>query len=336
MDAGQLYTEHVLQQLKRKYAAVYSQAMDEIEEKTKDYIARHEVRVQKQLAKLKAGKITKEDYEAWMRGQVFQRRQWEAKAESIADAMTHADENIMRMINGARIDVFEKNANWLSYMIEHGEGYDFGFGLYDEDTITRLLMYEPDLLPPKLVKYKANKAWYQKQIRNCVTQGIIQGEGLDEIIKRIMRDAKESSESNARRNARTAMTGAQNAGRVETMRQAERLGIKVLKHWMATLDMKTRDTHQELDGQEVEPDDVFTVDGHEIRFPGDPHAWPELVQNCRCTLTYSHPKYRSSIPRVDNIDGEIVGDMTYKQWFNAKWKDKTDTGTTQTKIKGLE
>lgn len=89
---------------------------------------------------------------------------------------------------------------------------------------------------------------------------------------------------------RTALTGAQNAGRIEAMHEQQEMGIEVKKKWIATLDDRTRDAHAQLDGQVVDVDEPFRVDGMEIMEPGDPSAPPELVYNCRCTLGYVYPQ----------------------------------------------
>ena len=112
------------------------------------------------------------------------------------------------------------------------------------------------------------------------------------------------------------------------MEDAEEMGIEVLKRWVATLDSRTRDTHQELDGQEVPVRDPFTVkvDGvtEEIDYPGDPSAEPRLVYNCRCTMIQVYPGIKRKISRMAyEGDGEkrrstVVEDMTYKEW--QEWK----------------
>ena len=84
------------------------------------------------------------------------------------------------------------------------------------------------------------------------------------------------------------MTGAQNAGRQKQMEDAIEKGINISKQWIATLDDRTRDTHQKLDGQTVPVRESFHVGTKhgtaQIRYPGDPSASPELVYNCRCTM----------------------------------------------------
>lgn len=127
------------------------------------------------------------------------------------------------------------------------------------------------------------------------------------------------------------MTGAQNAGRQARMEDAEEEGVKVKKRWIATLDNRTRDTHQELDGQEVPVDEPFEVDGMEIMYPGDPNADPELVYNCRCTMVEVYEgvdRHSSRRAYYDEDDDEYeegkrnsytVEDMTYSEW--KEWKE---------------
>ena len=76
------------------------------------------------------------------------------------------------------------------------------------------------------------------------------------------------------------------------------MGIKVKKKWLAAHDNRVRDTHAELDGQEVDADEPFEVDGMQIMYPGDPSAPPEMVYNCRCTLIYVYPEYEQSLEQV--------------------------------------
>jgi hypothetical protein len=53
--------------------------------------------------------------------------------------------------------------------------------------------------------------------------------------------------------------------------------------WRATHDNRTRDSHAEMDGQEVAMGEMFiTGDGNALEFPGDPNGPPEEIINCRC------------------------------------------------------
>jgi uncharacterized protein with gpF-like domain len=126
------------------------------------------------------------------------------------------------------------------------------------------------------------------------------------------------SRDSAVRAARTAATGAQNAGRLDSYYAAESMGIKLKKEWLATLDGRTRHEHAMLDGQQADTDKPFKIDGYELMFPGDPAGAAEMIYNCRCTLVAAVdgvPKGKDVLRR-DQYG--VVPDMTYAQWEASK------------------
>ena len=318
LDRGQLATERSYADVQRRLKRNYRQAVHEVQQKMDDFNKRYKAADIEKRKQLSEGKITKADYDSWKRGQVYQGKLWQQKRDSLTETLYQADVLSTKIVNSERLNVFTANANHICYNLEHTAGLDFGFSVYDNATVSKLLKDEPTLLPPRKVKHSEDVDWYHKIINNCVTQGIIQGESIQEIAKRIAETTGERGEHAAIRNARTAMTAAQNAGRIEAMHEAQALGIKLQKRWLATLDSRTRDSHQHLDGQVQNVDDPFESDYGYIMFPGDPWAEPADVYNCRCTLLYEHPEYPSDIPRRDNINGEIIEDMTYDEWAAAK------------------
>lgn len=318
-DYGQKATDAEFRRLRAKINDIYKQAYKEIEQKGREFAQGH-ARREAQLRQMVAdGKMTQADFDAWMRGQVFQGEQWKKKKQQMADTLYHADQVAQQMVNDSRFNVFAANANYMGYKLEHDAGIKTNFGLYDADSVRRLAKKEPDLLPPKkMVGKDKSYQWYNRQVQTAITQGIIQGESLDKIARRIGKQTGETNASAMLRNARTMQTGAQNAGRMEGLHQAQELGIKVKKQWMATLDSHTRDAHADLDGQIQEVDDPFDSELGPIMYPGDPDADPANVWNCRCTLTYVYPEYPNSMERRDNETGENVGDMTYREWEEMK------------------
>jgi len=319
-DAGETYTEQRLREVSTRLHTVYQQAASDLYMKQASWLHAHEKRVEKYQAQLRSGLITKADYEAWMQGQLFQEEAWALKRGQLARAMVDVDRQALAIINDGKLDVFAENANWMGYQLEHDLGASMGFGLYDRQTLSRLIRDQPNLLPMPEIDEGKDYAWYNKVISDAVTQGILQGETLDQIVLRVATDTGEKSLYAMRRNARTAYTGAQNAGRIEGLRQArDELGIAVKKRWLATLDSKTRDAHANLDGQVAEIDEPFESLLGPIDYPGDPAAEPANVYNCRCTLTYVYDKYSTAaVPRVDAETGENVGAMTYEEWRRMK------------------
>lgn len=318
-DYGSKLTDRRFKRLRARIVKLYQQAYREISANTAEYLKKFEAADVEMRAMLEAGKIKKADYDAWKRGKVFTGKQWEAKVEQMQKTLYHADTVATQIVNQSRFGVFADNANFIGYSLEHGAGVDSSFNLYSAESVTRLVKDKPDLLPPKK-KPGRDKSfkWYNGRVNQAISQGIVQGESLSDMAKRIGRDTGESCASTILRNARTAHTSAENAGRMEAMRQAEDKGIKLKKRWMATLDSHTRDTHAELDGQTVDIDEPFVVDGMEIMFPGDPNADPSLVWNCRCTMVEVDPEFPDEMTRIDNETREIIGDMTYREW--EKWK----------------
>jgi SPP1 gp7 family putative phage head morphogenesis protein len=119
-----------------------------------------------------------------------------------------------------------------------------------------------------------------KKINAETLQGILQGESMDKIAKRL-RNVQEMNRTQAIRSARTIVTGAENKGRQDSYARAEADGIILQKEWLATNDGRTRHSHAVLDGAIVDQDKKFD---NGLMYPGDPSGRPEEVYNCRCTL----------------------------------------------------
>lgn len=63
--------------------------------------------------------------------------------------------------------------------------------------------------------------------------------------------------------------------------------IKIKKQWVSILDMHTRPAHRSADGQRVDIDASFLVDGESLKFPRDPNSSAKNIINCRCVSIYT-------------------------------------------------
>lgn len=352
-DLGHEWTERRIRELEARIRDAYEDAIIDVEDKMAEFVAKHEAKNRDLLDKLKAGKITKDDYKMWLAGQVFQRKRWQATLDDLTETLARANQIAMQIINEEVPEVFAYNANWASYTAEKqldAAGYRFttvkrpggrevsaeesatsntlatirfGWGLYDADTVKILLRDEPDLLPPSRVDIPKDKRWNMGNITRQVMQGIVQGESLEQVAKRL-RTVAEMNIDSARTHARTAMTGAQNAGRMESYERLERRGIRVEREWIAALDSHTREAHALLDGQHVPVDKPFEVTykgrTYKIWYPGDPSAHPSMVYNCRCALGAYLPDFppENGKRRDDDPSGKPIRDMTYQEWLEYK------------------
>lgn len=332
MDAGKTYTEKKTQKLVKQIEDVYAEAYQDISKKMDDFTSKFMTKNAIYTKKLQDGEITQAQYDNWLKGQVFQSDQWKIKKAQITKTIMNSNQIAAKMINGQSHDVFTFNANYTSYGLEHDAGINFGLGVYDEATVTKLIKDDPKLLPEWKINEKKDYIWNQKKLNNAVTQGIIQGESLDKISDRISKNLSMQNKNSSLTFARTAMTGAQNAGRSQSLISAKAKGIAVVQQWMATFDARTRDTHAEIDGETIKVGDKWHPQkfSNGCRFPGDPEGPPHEVYNCRCTLVGDIEGYPEEFERYDNIDGKPVKDMTYKEWYKAKYgKDFQPSKTPQ-------
>lgn len=317
-EHGVDYTDRRFRELSMRLRAIYQQAADDLYAKQMDFLEGHRKRAEKYWQMVQAGELSMQDYQAWMRGQVYQSEQWAYKRGQLARLMADLDAQVMRLINEGRMDVFAENANWAAYKIEQVTGMIATFGLMNVEAVERLIRDNPNILPTQDIDETKNYRWYNEIIQNAVIHGILQGETLDEIARRLSEETGEKALNVLRRNARTGFTGAMNAGSLLAMKRArDEFGIRLQKRWMATLDDKTRTSHARLDGQVQDIDQPFDSLLGPIMCPGDPDAEPANVWNCRCYMDEFFPEYDNTRYRYD-AEGNFVGDISYEEWQRMK------------------
>ncbi len=282
-DAAHLQTDKELAKLEKRIAKIYKEAADDLQKTIDDYFAKFAKRDAKQKARLEAGEITEQEYKQWRLAQMGRGERFKALQSRVAERYTEANETAVRYVNDATPGIYSLNRNYSAYTIEKVAG-NVGFDLWDEQTVKRLIVENPEVMPyyppEKALKRGIDLAYGKKQISASVTSSILQGKSIPNIAKDLRTRIPDMNKSSAIRTARTAVTGAQNAGRMDSYVAAEKMGIKVRKEWLATIDGRTRHSHAMLDGQAVDIDKPFKVDGEEIMFPGDTSAPGYLVYNC--------------------------------------------------------
>lgn len=320
-DPAHRRTDKVLAALEKRIAAEYHKAAAELREKIDAYFARFRERDAEQKKRLDAGDITEQQYKQWRLAQIGRGERFEALRDRVAERMTNANEVAAAYINDTTPGLYSLNRNYAAYTIETQVGADVGFDLWDERTVKRLIVEQPDLMPyypPKrAVKRGIDLAWGKRQITAQVASAILQGESIKGIADRLQKNIPNMNRASAIRAARTAATGAQNAGRLDSYLQAEAMGISLEKQWIATLDHRTRHDHAAADGQTVEEDKPFLVGGYELMYPGDPSGPGHEIYNCRCTMI-------AKVRGVDMSDAlrrdrwGLVPNMTFAQWERQK------------------
>ena len=330
-DLGHKLTDAELAKLERRIAKLYREAGEELQATIDAYFEQFKKRDEEMKALIGTVQNGKEwteaDYKQWRLNQIGRGERYQAMRDKVAHRVTDANAVAVSYTNDATPGIYSLNRNYAAYTIENAAG-NVGFDLWDEQTVKRLAVEQPDLMPyypPKrALKRGIDLAYGKKQITASVTSSILQGKSIKHMADDLQKRITTMSRDSAIRTARTAVTGAQNAGRMDSYAAAEKMGIKVKKEWLATLDSRTRHSHAMLDGEKVDQDKKFS---NGCRFPGDPQGPPREIYNCRCTL----------IAAVDGVDTstaqrrarnpvtgetELIQNMTYQEWMRSKQKQQ--------------
>ena len=309
-DEGYQETEDILYDMVAEIETVYGVAYEEMLEKCRKYLewfiaadtAKHKLLDEK--------KITKEEYKQWRGSKLFVGRQNQAMLETLSTDLTNKNLIAASIINGYMPEVYAINGNYIQYKISKDLNINIAFTLFDEPTVERLIKQKPTLLPKAKVDIPKDKQWNKQKLSSAIAQGVMQGETIDDIAKRLAA-VTDMNRNSAVRNAATMTTSAQNAGRVDGMRRAQDMGVELLQMWVATLDGHTRYSHRQVDGELRAIGKRFT---NGLLYPGDPDGAPEEVYNCRCVLS---AKVKGSNIDFEDRNNRMQG-MTYQQWKDGK------------------
>ena len=277
-DNAHRLTDKKLEEMEKRLSAIYSRAEKEIQQTSDEYFSKFAKQDEAKRKLLEQGKITEEEYTKWRKGKVMYGKRFTEMKEQCAKQLLNANKTALAYVNGELPEVYAINYNALESAVDGVGGYSFT--LVDADTVRNLAVTDTSLLPYKEIDPAKDIPWNMKKINAETLQGILQGESMDKIAKRIM-NVQEMNKTQAIRSARTIVTGAENKGRQDSYARAEADGIILQKEWVSTNDGRTRHSHAALDGAIVDQDKKFD---NGLMYPGDPSGRPEEVYNCRCTL----------------------------------------------------
>lgn len=112
--------------------------------------------------------------------------------------------------------------------------------------------------------------------------------------KQIREQADELSVARANLVARTESHAALQTSQVETIKEMDLPNQR--KEWVATMDHRTREDHQDVNGKTLPMDGKFSVGFSKLDHPGDPNATgidaAAQTINCRCVLVFSAGRHK--------------------------------------------
>ncbi len=276
-DKARVYTDRKLKELEDELSREYTRALDETRKKWDAYMERHKAKANALYEKLLAAERTgkrdaiakaKEAYQKYLRQITLGDKKYRDMVARLSSDLAHVDQAAYRLVNNILPDIYAVNYNSLVEGLPTG----YVFGLVDAKTVTNLVMKELNLLK--------DERWNRQRLNSEILQGILQGESMPKIAKRLEQFVG-GNEAAAIRNARTAVTYAENQGRMDSMKEAADMGLIYEKQWISTHDSRTRESHVELDGATATLYEPFD---NGLMCPGDPTGDGAEVYNCRCTM----------------------------------------------------
>lgn len=328
-DQGHKLTDEALEVLEKRLYDEYEQAAKETQEKLDKYMKKFATKDAIWKKSVEAGLKTQEEYDKWRLQAIAAGDRWEKMKERIVADQLHVNQIAREIMDNEMPSIFEFNANFALYQVEHDAQIDTSLTLYNREAVGQILRDDPDLLLPpgrrvsQQIQEGKAKRWERQKIQSVMTQGILQGESIPKLASRLASAVADSDYKAAVRNARTMATNAQNAGRYDAYNRLTNNGVELTLEWAATLDNRTRHEHRLMHGQRRDVGEPFEVSGVKIMYPAQTGSFmgisnlpQETIWNCRCTLLafvkgYEHDTIKHS---------DKMGNMTFEEWLEAKPK----------------
>lgn len=268
-------TDLLLKRLEKNLKKIYQQAYNEATKKIADLMSKLE---------LTQAMTPQERYTIALKYNRLSKLQ-----EDLTKAYRQANIDAIKMLNGELVNIYDLNYNKtiedlkkLNLDVLDSDSLS-KFTTIDKDAIKNILTDEVKPFTKLALDNLKNAEFIRSQLETQLIQGIMQGDSITNIARRI-KAVTEKNLKDAIRIARTETTRVEASARSSVGDRGKKLGFEMLKQWVATGDERTRHAHVEADGQIVAQDDYFMVGGEKLMYPGDVAGSPENVINCRCTI----------------------------------------------------
>ena len=341
-DKARKWTDKKLSQMEKEISDIYQKSAKDVYKKWDEYMQTTGEKIaeyqkaydeakktdDKELIRRTGRKLSQVKQE-----QTLQSDQYKAMLDRTAKEIARVNQTALAYTNDQIPSVYAKNyaqvgedLKKIEPLYQGANGGKSIRAIVNEDVVKRQItdgtIQTPFMRTKKFLNIPKDQRWNTKQINSSVLQGILQGEPMDKIAKRLL-PVMHNNESASIRNARTLVTGAENAGRKDSYKRLSEEGIVMKKVWIATGDERTRESHLEMDGQEVDIDEPFIAinrDGTqcELDYPADPTADAEQVYNCRCSMKTHIVGFKKNDGDIEEVDYNRQGESAHERSIEAE------------------
>ena len=160
-----------------------------------------------------------------------------------------------------------------------GQGVPLMLPLEQEQMISAITL-NSKLSAPLYNTLGYNVDFLKTNVRMEISRGIAQSLSYQEIARNI-KNTTNVDYNKSLRIAKTEGHRIQCESAYNVQVRAKQKGADIVKQWDSTLDSRTRESHQKLDGEVVGVNEKFS---NGLLYPGDSNGTASEVVNCRCTL----------------------------------------------------
>lgn len=249
------------------------------------------------------------------------------------------------ILDNMQVEEFKEVSSYLQKCYEdgfigtmfdlQGQGIPLCFPL-DQEAMVRAVQLDSKISEGLYTRLGEDVAVLKKKITAQVSRGIASGVPFQQVAKQLA-DYTNIGYNNAIRIARTEGHRIQVQSSMDACYKAKDRGADVVKQWDASLDSRTRESHQRCDGEIRELDEKFS---NGLMFPGDPSGGAAEVINCRCALLQrARWALGSGFSKMNNETGEIVdfsGIKEYNEFKKEFWKQDKVIQTKAQLVKPVE
>ena len=191
--------------------------------------------------------------------------------------------NVLHTRNYTLIDNYLKdcyeNAHIGTLFDLQGQGIPLILPLDQEQMISAITL-NSKLSAPLYNALGYNVDYLKTSVRQEISRGISQSLSYQEIARNI-KNTTNVDYNKSLRIAKTEGHRIQCESAYNVQVRAKQKGADIVKQWDSTLDSRTRESHQKLDGEVVGVDEKFS---NGLLYPGDSNGVASEVVNCRCAL----------------------------------------------------
>lgn len=295
------------------------------ETKRAQYFARAELDYEKQVAAVMREALDKvrvdmaKIYDKYAVGgiltkaQMTQYNRLASLEKSVIATMKESEKKAIKIIDKLRPEEYGEAFFRTAWAIDNNTSVNLTFGALNKDTIIA------NLDNPFYTSAKESiLLTTTPQFRNAINQGLALGQSYTDMMKDLKK-AINGKNFEIMRVLRTELHSAQEAGTAQGYSEALEQGVDGRVVWISTLDDRTRDTHQQMDGvyrdESVDPPLYHGAVG-DTQYPGWEGMPASERINCRCSERFELAGLEPTIRR--SKDDGLLPYQTYDDWIDGK------------------